>query len=174
MIGYRADIKKMFFDRAAVVNAVDKVTRKALSKVGSFVMRGARSSIRPARRKSLGEMAPQERANYEQWAARQKARGFKPPPRPLASSKPGEPPRSITGLLRRNIFFAYDPARESVVIGPAMLNRGTQAPETLEYGGSTEVRGRNVKIEARPFMGPALEREAPKLPGFFADAKIGP
>ena len=34
-------------------------------------------------------------------------------------SEPGSPPSSHTGLLRKMIFFVYEPARASVVIGPS-------------------------------------------------------
>ena len=39
-------IKDMFFDRAAVVRAVDGVKRKVLSKAGAFIRTAARTSIR--------------------------------------------------------------------------------------------------------------------------------
>ncbi len=40
-----------------------------------------------------------------------------------ATSAPGEPPSSRTGLLRRFIFFGYDRGRRSVVIGPERANQ---------------------------------------------------
>ena len=89
-----------------------------------------------------------------------------------ASSAPGQPPSSHTGLLKRFIFFGYDPQNESVVIGPARLsqnNRG-EAPSILEYGGRTTVKKKRVKISARPFMGPAFEKEKPKLPSMWKDS----
>lgn len=60
-------------------------------------------------------------------------------------SDAGSPPSSHTGILKRFLFFAYDPFRKSVVVGPAKTNqvffrqngqpvRGT-VPEVLEYGG---------------------------------------
>ncbi len=89
-----------------------------------------------------------------------------------ASSAPGQPPSSHTGLLKRFIFFGYDSQNESVVIGPARLtenNRG-EAPSILEYGGRTTVKKKRVKISARPFMGPAFEKEKPKLPSMWKDS----
>lgn len=81
-------------------------------------------------------------------------------------SRPGEPPSSHEGSLRRLIYFGYEPNRETVVIGPVRFGAG-QAPALLERGGSTRLkRGNKVRIaryRPRPFMGPALEREAPKL-----------
>lgn len=57
------------------------------------------------------------------------------------TSQPGESPRGKTGLLRKNIFFSYDPASRSVLVGPARLN-GTdgEVPRLLEEGGEVERR----------------------------------
>ncbi len=94
-----------------------------------------------------------------------------------AASPPGSPPSSHTGLLKKFIFFGYDSRRESVVIGPERLNQKIgDAPEALEYGGSSTIverrRGRRrkqrVRIKARPYMGPAFEQEKPKLPAMWA------
>ena len=95
------------------------------------------------------------------------------------ASAPGQPPSSHTGLLKRFIFFGYDPARRSVVIGPERLNQKVgDAPEALEYGGTSTViegiRGkrtkRRVRIRARPFMGPAFEQERSKLPAMWRNS----
>lgn len=94
------------------------------------------------------------------------------------SSPPGMPPSSHEGSLRRFLFFGYDPARRSVVIGPARLNKSSGAPETLEYGGRTTVvrirRGKREKtrvtIQPRPYMRPALKREMPKLKPMWANS----
>ena len=51
MIGFVT--KAMFFDKAAVIGAVDKATRKVLSKFGAFVRTGARHSLR--KRKSTSD-----------------------------------------------------------------------------------------------------------------------
>lgn len=137
--------KQMFFDRKAVTGAVDRATRKVLSRFGAFVRTGARHSIRKRKRVSA----------------------------------PGEPPSSHTGLLRNFIFFGYDRDHRSVVIGPQRLNQKLgDATHALEYGGtSTVVEGlrgkrkkRRIKIAARPFMGPAFEREKPKLPAMWASS----
>ncbi len=143
MIGM--DIKRIFFDRKAVTGAADRTSRRVLSKFGAFVRRTARSSIRKRKR----------------------------------ASSPGEPPSSRTGLLKRFIFFGYDRTKQSVVIGPQKLNQKIgDAPEALEYGGiSTVVEGlkgnkrkRKVKIAARPYMGPAFEKERPQLPAMWRDS----
>ncbi len=135
-------VKDLFFDRHTVIQAVNKAKRAVLSKAGAFIRTAAKHSIRTKK----------------------------------GSAPPGQPPHAHVGLLKRFLFFAYEPASESVVIGPAKLNKPTEAPRVLEHGGKTLVerrrRGkvvrRRVAIEARPFMGPALEKERPKLPKRWA------
>lgn len=79
-----------------------------------------------------------------------------------AVSKPGEPPSSHTGILRRFIFFSYDHATGGVVIGPMKTNQvffdkhrrpvtGT-VPQVLEYGGSITI------LEWQRFPGGPWER----------------
>ena len=135
----------MFFDTDRVKRAADTATRKVLSKAGAFIRTAARSSIRPRR----------------------------------AISPPGSPPSSHTGLLRKFIFFGYEAARKTVVVGPMRLNQKIgAAPEALEHGGPSTVvsglrgkrRKRRIRIAARPFMGPAMEKELPKFPGLWANS----
>lgn len=90
-----------------------------------------------------------------------------------AVSRPGDPPSSHVGLLRKLIYFGYDPSRKSVVIGPTPLHGTAEAPPLLEYGGKARRRGRKGRpvmatYRARPFMGPAFEQEKPKLPAMWA------
>jgi len=135
-------VTRLFFDRKAVTDNVDRAARRVLSKFGAYVRRSAKSSIRKRKRASL----------------------------------PGQPPSSHTGLLKRFIFFGYDPGRQSVVIGPVRLmgrNRG-EAPPLLEYGGRTTLKRkgkkRRVRIRARPYMGPAFEENKKHLPAMWANS----
>ena len=135
------NIRQLFFDRSAVKSKTDPATRRVLSKFGAFVRRGARSSIRKRKR----------------------------------ISQPGMPPSSHTGLLRNFIWFGYEPQRNSVVIGPVRLNGNDgKAPSLLEYGGTTLRRKKgdveSVTVRPRPYMGPAFDRELPKLPGMWRDS----
>ena len=89
-------------------------------------------------------------------------------------SEPGQPPSSHTGLLKRNIFFVYSPESRSVVIGPILLNKETDAPRLLEHG-DTVVRTRRkkrvrMKYRARPFMGPAFKKEQQQLPALWRNS----
>ncbi len=149
MIGFKID-KAMFFDRQKVIDATDRASRRVLSRFGAFVRQRARTSIR-------------------------KRKG---------TSAPGNPPHSHTGLLRRFIFFGYDPRprKRSVVIGPTALSTSGangEAPSLLEYGGTARIRDprnprsgrrRTARYRGRPYMGPALEAEQPKLPPIWRDS----
>jgi hypothetical protein len=93
-------------------------------------------------------------------------------------SYPGNRPSSHTGLLKKNIFFAYDHGTQSVVVGPTRLNQkdGT-APGLLEFGGSrtiTKYGKKKVAVYlARPYMAPALELELRTLPSHWQNAVKG-
>jgi len=92
-------------------------------------------------------------------------------------SQPGRPPHSHTGHLKRLIFFAWDAATESMVIGPVPFKQG-EAPNLLEFGGSVvratgKRQRRRMVYEKRPFMGPALEAELPQLPSRWRNSVRG-
>lgn len=94
------------------------------------------------------------------------------------ASAPGRPPKSHTGRIKKFIFFAYDPDRRSVVIGPAKFAGAISDLGALESGGvSTRVveRGgkkvrRKARYTARPFMVPAFTKQLPKVPQMWRDA----
>ena len=91
-------------------------------------------------------------------------------------SKPGRPPTSWTGLLKKFLFFSFDRSKRSVVIGPARLNKPSNAaPELLEHGGTAQRRDRRgkrrtIRYRARPFMRPAFRKEQKKLPKFWRNS----
>jgi hypothetical protein len=176
MLGFEVNKAiRNFFDVPKVVDAVTRAKLAVFSKAGAFVRRTAKGLIR---------------------------KGKKP-------SRPGSPPHDVTGILKRFIYFALGPSKDSVVIGPAKTNqiffdadgqpvKGT-VPEVLEYGGQIGIeevqspfsgrwrrrdfryrragtqaewkrRRRIVRIEARPYMGPALQKNQSKFPGLWADS----
>jgi len=145
-----------FFDRATVRRRMDRRKRGLLSRAGSFIRTAAKSSLKRARQKSLGEMTAEERRAYEVRKGMTQRKGRRPPRRPERTSAPGKPPllHMRPSPLKRLIYFAYDPARDSVVIGP--LRFGRAGAEALEYGGAVAARRRRVRVRARPFMRPAL------------------
>jgi hypothetical protein len=139
-------VKSVFFDRPKVIKAVDRAKRQALSKGGAFIRQSAKTSIRPRK----------------------------------GTSKPGSPPFSHEGSLRRLILFGYDERTDSVVVGPVGFRKST-APNVLEFGGTTTIVRRRgdrfvreqVRIAARSYMAPALERERAKLPALWRNSVRG-
>jgi len=102
-------------------------------------------------------------------------------------SRPGQPPHSHTGLLKRGIFYAWDRSTRSTVIGPVHapgVEGGGRVPEVLEHGGTIRQvrrrRGRRVRryrarYAAHPFMRPALAKAIARgiLPRGWRDAIRG-
>lgn len=144
-------VKAMFFDRPRVQRAVSHANRRALSRAGAFVRTRARTSMRKHR----------------------------------DTSRPGRPPYAHQGSLRRMILFGYEPSRETVVVGPVGF-RSSDAPNALEFGGRTTVVRRRrssrmgqrviktrVRIAARPYMAPALDKERPNLPALWRNSVRG-
>jgi hypothetical protein len=195
---------KMFFDRRAVIDRIGRANAGVLAKAGAFIRRTAKGKIRYAR----------------------------------SPSKPGSPPHAHESKkhgkdspLRELIFFGYDDATNSLVVGPTPFQGPAIAPRVLELGGTaparknplrrirkvgdggeiridgpasrstkknwfgamvTYVRLRTqsqadlanqlqellygpltigpVSIAARPYMGPSLEENLPKLPSLWANS----
>lgn len=146
--------KSQFFDRAKVKNAMDKTARKKLSRLGAFTRTRSRSSIRYSKKVSAPGRPPH---------------GHRTMQRNKTNKKTGVTKMQSVSPLREFIFFAWDDASKSVVIGPVRLNnKSGKSLRALEQGGRSEVKlgGKMVAvtIRARPFMGPAFREELKKLP----------
>jgi hypothetical protein len=140
-VGFKmSEIKRLFVDRDAVTNAVDKATLKVLAKFGAFTRTTAKQSIRKVGKK--GKV-----------------------------SRPGQPPKSRTGLLKDFIYFGVEPESKNVVIGPVKLNKRGYAAQALEEGGpSINSDGKSITIRARPYMKPAFDKELLKAPEMWRDS----
>jgi hypothetical protein len=183
MIGFKIGsldtAKGQFFDREAVMNALEAGQKKVLSQFGSYVRTRARSSIRPARVSNAKEV----RAG--------KAKGLKRGVRKIyLPSEPGKPPRSRRGDLKQHIYFVYESDHGNVVIGPTQVRgQETGTPARLEFGGEAQLKkgrgiwvgnpprkiwlhaGQRVKTAARPFMRPAFDKEMSlRMPAMFKDS----
>lgn len=120
-------VRQNFFDKARVLSKVERAHARVQAAFGAFARRRAKSLVR-----------------YRK-----------------ASSPPGQPPsahrsdrftrekngrRQSQSPLRELIFFARDPAANSVVVGPAIFQSrsgtGGQVPGALERGGKTTTRVR--------------------------------
>lgn len=93
-------------------------------------------------------------------------------------AKPGQPPSSHDGTLRKLIFFGYDSSTDSVVIGPKLKGGGQSDPTTphlLEFGGTTKSwrTQKTARYHVFPYMEPALEKEKDKFRDLFQGAVKG-
>jgi hypothetical protein len=119
-------VKTLFFDKPAVVAAVDKATRKVLNRIGGMIRLTARRSIKKA---PNGKSAS------------------KPGKPPLSHTGL---------LRNYIYYSFDPQARSVVVGPVALRAKGKNVPHTLEYSGNTKIRNKNIHIAARPYMGPAL------------------
>ena len=118
--------KGYFLDRGIVRKQVGEIAVKGLSKAGAFIKTTAERALRYRSR----------------------------------SSSPGEPPTSWRAgairpdgtrtkrgpLLRKFMFYAFDPATQSVVVGPAALpGKRQRTPSILERGGEALNSRRRVR-----------------------------
>lgn len=149
----------MFFDRATVRNALDRMEYKALTKASLLVRRNAQKSIR-----KMGMAKPQlkEQAAYPGMQLSEIARQpglterrrtvvlnrireiqAKPP------SLPNTPPHTHTPYkdhrsaflgFRRNLYNAYDGGTHSAVVGPSKKGQMWTIPKLHEFGGTQQLR----------------------------------
>ncbi len=75
----------------------------------------------------------------------------------------GKPPHTRRGQLKRSLRYAVEKDRGRVLIGPVytMVGRSAMAHE---FGG----KYKKERYPARPFMGPALQKNERKLPRLWA------
>jgi len=79
------------------------------------------------------------------------------------ASSPGRPPHTHTKRLPSAILYRVDKTRQVALIGPSARIVGIAGAEH-ERGG----RRRKERFPRRPFMFPALEKTAPRLPKHWA------
>jgi len=133
-------IKDMFFDRAAVVRAVDGAKRKVLSKAGAFIRTAARTSIR-------------------------KRKGSAPAGKPPHSHEGSLRRLILFGYDKAADSVVVGPVGFKKSVAPNVLEYGGDTVVLRRVGGrGGKLTSQKVKIAARPYMAPALEQERPKLP----------
>lgn len=134
--------RKSFFDRAAVADKIPPAIKKALSKFGAFTRRRDKSSLK-YRKAPAARGKPPSVHKSAHFKRKKKSKG-------VVTEQPTSP-------LRELIFFGFDPAKKSVVIGPAVFRSGTGgggvAPAKIE--------------EQHPHTLPAFQAELPKAADNF-------
>ena len=149
-------------DDSAIPNAIDAIQDDCLSRGGERIAEKAKKSIIPSRRMTLQEIPKEARKRY--------AKGKRP--LPGIPSRPGDPPHSISGILPGLIGSAV--SQHIALIGAEKSSkRGYPAAATLEFGRSYTLFGRQVTIEPRPYMAPALIAVLPTLANDFKDSIKG-
>jgi hypothetical protein len=170
-----AQWKQFFFDREAVAKAAGRGGVKALSRFGAIVRRTAQTSMRYRKGVSPAGSPPSAHKSKR-----------------LASLKKLGRAKHNGAMLRELLFFAFDPATKSVVVGPVGFKstRGTPVPHLHEFGGTRQagkgevmavkgkgkraglelvkIAGKTLRYPARPYMRPALMKTVHKFAAQFA------
>lgn len=133
-----ASLRGGFFNRDAVIQALDAAEFVALQRSGAYVRRVAQNLIKRRRTPS--------------------------PPGQPPSSREGETGRGPwAGFLDRSIEFAYDRSSRSVLVGPiGMFNSGV--PRVHEFGGTLRIRNPRRRKRSVGGGGP-LRIVSPGTPG---------
>lgn len=153
--------KLAFFDRAKVLESMDRKTARSFSRFGSFVRKRSQTSIRYRKQVSAPGQPPS--------AHRVMGRITKNRKRGITKTRNVSP-------LRELIYFAWDAATRSVVIGPVLFGPGSA--RQLEEGGQVKATQQDgtvtvIHIRKRPYMLPAFKAELPKAPTQFAETASG-
>lgn len=159
MLQYRFKLNKnSFFDRPSVARGIDAGKRAGLSKLGAFVMRRGRSSIRSRKKASRPGSPPSshthdlKRGIYFGYDEARQSMVAGPVPLNRAVEDEDQP-RTLEegGSLTLREFQRYPGAPWETVKGRMVRRPGYR------------FRTRRIHIAARPTMGPALAIELPKL-----------
>ena len=156
MLGIKTRIKfaKLFFDREAVIKALDRATYNIFMKFGAFVMTTAKQSIK----KRFGPAAPGQ------------------PPHSHAGLLKKFIYFGYDKWLRSVVIGPYKLPRKHE--GPNTV------PQVLEHGGVTLMtgyplnrrqrkkypHGKKVHIKERPYMNPAMKKNLNVLPPMWRDS----
>lgn len=143
MIGMTA---RSTFTTKKVTDAATRANFSNLSHAAAAIRLTARHSIRKA---------PKARGRDEKGRFRSEGR--------TQPSMSGTPPHTRAGQLKRAILYSVEKQAGRALIGPTYEMMGVSA-SAHEFGG----RFRGQRYPARPFMGPALRENLPRLPKIWA------
>lgn len=138
--------KQLFFDRAKVVKALDRVNRRYLARGGRYVQKVARSSMK--RRK--GPSDPGEPPNVHEGSLRKLLYFVYDPPGSMLIGPVGRRGSNVPAALE---FGGKSTSRVRV-------RRGQYAKKV-------------VQIDKRPYMRPALDKSKGKLSEIYAQSIRG-
>lgn len=155
-----------FLDRPAVMKAMNKKSLSAQRRMGAFVRRSAKSSLRYRKKASAPGSPP---------SVHRGAMSLTKTNRKGVTKTVGASP------FRELLFFAYDSARKSTVVGQVVFRKSNRVIRVQEHGGDIDVtrlvfpsssqrakRERvTIKLPPRPTMKPALAANMKKFPELF-------
>lgn len=127
--------KANFLDRAAVTQAVDAAKREKLAQQGAYVQKTMQRLMRYRKRPSAPGEPPSAHATATEEEVTPEGKVRK---------------RKRGALLREFLYFVWDAATQSVVVGPIKLGR-SEAPASLEYG--AQIHRRNPRRRVRQVGG---------------------
>jgi hypothetical protein len=187
----------MFFDRQAVLSALGRAKARVLSRAGAFIQRRAKSSIRKRKRASRPGEPPSSHVgtlrNLIYFGFDTTSRSVVVGPTPLGAV--GTVPPTLEyggpGPVRRNPRRRHRKVGDGgeIRIGGPLSGTTKRTPEgkwvtytRLTTGAQAERANRlneelygpeyigGKRIEARPYMGPALRAEMPALPTLWSNS----
>jgi hypothetical protein len=193
----RYDVKKMFFDRRAVIDAIGRANVKVLGRAGAFIQRRAKSSIRKRKRASRPGEPPSSHIgtlrNLIYFGFDTGTRSVVVGPTPVGMIGTVPPTLEFGGpsVVRKNprrrqrrpggageiriggpLSKTTKRATDGKWVTYAKLTTQAQADRANrlneELYGPDYIGGK--PIAARPYMGPALRAETPNLPAIWANS----
>jgi hypothetical protein len=154
-------VTAQFFQSDAIAKKAEKGVKRSLSKCGAYVRTAAKSSLKYGKKASTPGSPP----NVLRLGSFTRS---------TTNKKKGTTTVRAVSPLKELIFFGYDAASESVVVGPMVFKNSKSkylVASVLEKGGMADGfrKGKKAKVyvAARPTMNPAMRKEAPKFAGLF-------
>jgi hypothetical protein len=161
--------KRSFFDRKAVLDATSRAEHKVLGRFGAFVRRKAKGSIRKRKKISEPGKPPSSHTGvlknfiFFAWDATKRAVVIGPTLANMLSFTRDRQP--VNGTIPEALEYGGEVTILEEKLGDRWFRK-----DLRRRRGNRPTRFRTAKIAARPFMTPAFEAEAPKLPQMWKDA----
>lgn len=179
--------KSGFFDRDAIIKAMDRGMYKGLSAFGGYVRKVARNSLKPGETGDDPSKPGKPPHTHTTYIKKTKVKAFTEGKVRLKLPVPKR-----KSLFRDTFLYALERATQAVVIGPFLFNGGVKfgqtMPELQEYGGTRTVPAWERRIyfpnggfrrvfyparlgrwPARPTAQPAFDIANKDLSRFFKD-----
>lgn len=161
--------KASFFDRAAVTKAIDRAAVRHLSRGGALVRTRARSSMRRRKKISAAGTPPSAHVGLVKeklfFSYDQRTRSVVVGPALL-----NKPDRALLARLEFGGTTSVRTIQVAARNKSGRLKKTKSGDLVYETRRSSRAESRTVTYRPRPFMGPALAAEAPKLSKLWRNA----